>query len=73
MGGSVVVESLCGSVDNDVYLSTELWFDSDFTAPFVSSNSTRIECGPTLADPEKPRFRPGSQQGPRRPTRARQR
>jgi hypothetical protein len=74
MGSPVTVESLCGATNTDVYVAAELHFDSGFTAPVVSGNSTRIECGPQIAEPEEPqRFRPGSQQGPRRPTRQRTR
>ncbi len=71
LGEPVVIEGICAYVDSDMYLAARLYFESDFASPVVSSNSTRIECGPTLAEPEKPGFRPGSQQGPRRPTRQR--
>lgn len=73
MGGVVTVTSPCGASNTDVYIAPVLVFDSGFETNVVAGNSTRIECGPTLAEPEKPRFRPGSQQGPRRPTRERSR
>jgi hypothetical protein len=71
MGSPVALESLCGATDQDVYIAAELIFDSGFVAPVVSKNATRIECGPNIAEPERPRFRPGSQQPPRTPTRTR--
>jgi hypothetical protein len=45
--------SACGATNTDVYLATELVPDpaSGFTSPLVSELATRIECGPTLADP----------------------
>lgn len=62
LGGSVTIRSLCGASDTDVYLTTQLFFDSNFSASVVSGNSTRVECGTNLADPApiKPeRPRPG--------------
>ena len=72
MGSSVAVESLCGSADQDVYLTTQLVFDSAFASPIVSGNGTRIECGPNVADPMSPKVRPSDKRLPtRQPTRAR--
>jgi hypothetical protein len=72
MGTSVLVESICGSTDHDVYIATQLIFDSGFTTPVVSGNGTRIECGPNIAEPVKPRFRPGDVRPPaRQPRRSR--
>jgi hypothetical protein len=71
LGAPVTIESICGYLDNDLYIAAELYFDSGFKSPVVSRNSTRVECGPNLAEPEPPRFRPGSQEGPGRPTRER--
>jgi hypothetical protein len=49
------LQSLCGDTDTDVYLATQLVGDptsnGGFDAGVVSENSTRIECGPNLADP----------------------
>jgi hypothetical protein len=58
IGSPITVESLCGSSDQDVYLATQLFFDSDFSTSVVSSNSTKVECGPNVADPQpiRPRF-----------------
>jgi len=60
--GSVSVRSLCGSSDQDVYLTAQLVFDgsggpgTEWVAEHLSGNSTRVECGPNLADPDdKPR------------------
>jgi hypothetical protein len=59
MGGTVSVRSLCGPADQDVYLATQLFFDSGFSTSVVSGNSSRVECGTNLADPnDNPRIRP---------------
>ena len=74
MGTPLPVESLCGSTDQDVYITSQLQFDSGFTTSIVSGNSTRIECGPNVADPDpiKPRFRPADIRPPaRQPRRGR--
>ena len=72
MGINATVESLCGAADQDVYIATELQFDSLFVAPMVSGDSTRIECGPNIADPVRPRFRPSDIRPPeRQPRRSR--
>lgn len=67
----VTVRSACGAVDTDVYLTAQLVFDSGFATTAVSGNATRVECGPTLADPDdRPsRIRPRSD----RPTSPRRR
>ena len=48
--------------DRDLYVTTGVVFDSGFSNSWVSGNSTRIECGANLAEPEdvierKPRNR----------------
>jgi hypothetical protein len=59
LGGTVSVRSTCGVADADVYLATKLYFDSGFSTAVVSGNSSRVECGTTLADPDDdPRVRP---------------
>lgn len=60
IGSSIVDLSVtCGAADQDVYLTTELFFDSGFSTSLVSGNSSRVECGTTLADPDdRPRQRP---------------
>ncbi len=67
----VTVRSVCGATNNDVYLTAQLVFDSGFATTVVSGNSARVECGPTLADPDdRPsRIRPRSD----RPTSPRRR
>jgi hypothetical protein len=50
-GGTVTVRSSCGTSDTDVYLSTGLVFDSSFGTAVVSGNSSRVECGPNVANP----------------------
>ncbi len=47
--GSVTLKVDCPAGDSDVYLVTELTFESGFTSPFVSGNSIRIECGGNLS------------------------
>ena len=47
--GSVTVEATCSSGDADVYLVTELFFDSGFSTEFVSGNSIPVECGGNLS------------------------
>lgn len=61
-GDGVTVRSVCGASNKDVYLTTQLIFDSGFGTTVVSGNSARVECGPTLADPDdRPsRIRPRS-------------
>ena len=48
---TVNIRSSCGTSDTDVYLATSLQFDSGFGAAVVSGNSSRVECGPTVANP----------------------
>jgi hypothetical protein len=50
--GGATVRSVCGTLEEDVWLAGQLIFDSGFGVTHVSSNSTRIECGTTLADPD---------------------
>ncbi len=47
--GSVTLQADCPGGDSDVYLVTELTFDSGFKSPFVSGNSIPIECGGNLS------------------------
>jgi hypothetical protein len=68
MGDAVTVGAVCGVGEFDTYIATLLQFDSGFVSPIVSNDSTRISCS-TLAEPDRPRFRPGAQ----RPKRERQR
>lgn len=51
LGSSVTVESACGASDTDVYFVTQLYVDSGFATSTVSGNAVRMECGPTLANP----------------------
>lgn len=73
IGGSAGVRVDCGATNTDVYLATQIVGDSGFSTSLVSQNSTRIECGPQLADPiNRPRVplnRPP--QGPTRDGRGR--
>jgi hypothetical protein len=43
----------CGG-DEDVYVATELLFESGFSTLTVSKNSSAVQCGPTLANPVRP-------------------
>jgi hypothetical protein len=47
--GSVTVEATCPAGDADVYLVTDLFFDSGFSSAFVSGNSIPVECGGNLS------------------------
>lgn len=50
------------SGNQDIYLATVVEFDSGFQTTQVSSNSTRVECGPNFTDiQQRPRIRPGSE------------
>jgi hypothetical protein len=50
-GSTVSIRSSCGTSDTDVYLTTSLQFDSGFGTDVVSGNSSRVECGPNVANP----------------------
>jgi hypothetical protein len=67
LGSSVTVASTCGYAYHDVYLAAQLIFDSGFGTAVVSRNSTRIECGPTLAEPVVPATRPEAARAVRAP------
>lgn len=47
--GTVTIEATCSGGDTDVYLVTELFFDSGFSTSFVSGNSIAVECGGNLS------------------------
>jgi hypothetical protein len=68
-GSSVTIKSTCGSANTDVYLATGLVFDSGFGPTVVSKNSTRIECGPTVAEPWELGARPDIPRSLRSPVR----
>lgn len=68
LGTQLDVTSNCGASDSDVYLTTQLVFDSGFATSRVSGSSLRVECGPNLAAPAD--TRPGR---PDRPGQDRQR
>jgi hypothetical protein len=61
-GTPVSVESLCGASNTDVFVTAQLVFDSGFATDVVSTNSTRVECGPNIAEPQpiRPKVRPGN-------------
>ena len=50
--GANSVASVDCSTDSDVYLATALVFDSGVETLYVSRNSTVVQCGPTLAEPQ---------------------
>jgi hypothetical protein len=59
---STVVPIECSDFSNqDSYLTQTLVFEGGLELPYVSKQSTRIECGPNLAQPQQP------EQQPRRP------
>lgn len=45
-------ETAC-STNSDIYLALGVGYDSGFSSQFVSANSTKIQCGPNLADPDR--------------------
>ncbi len=55
-GGTGTVGLNCTN-DSDAYLATAVEFDSGFMTAHVSANSTRIECGPNLAEPPDVNFK----------------
>lgn len=55
VGTETTVNATC-SGDADLYLAASLIVDDGFGTGHVGPNSTRVECGPTVADPE-PRSR----------------
>lgn len=63
LGQQATVEVGCAG-NSDVYLATSVVFDSGFELDLVGENSTRVACGPTIADPDdlepkKPARKPG--------------
>jgi hypothetical protein len=68
IGAPTVINVPCNG-DQDVYVSYQLLFDSGFTAPLVSNTTTRVECGPNVADPSQHRVKPEGRQAPRTRTR----
>jgi hypothetical protein len=61
LGTPTTVRITCGA-NSDVYLATTLEFDSGFEFGLTGENSTRVACGPTIAEPgpidRKPSRRP---------------
>jgi hypothetical protein len=68
IGAPTQITVPCGG-DTDVYASYVLLFDSGFQAPIVSNTTTRVECGPNVADPGQNRVKPEGRQAPRNRTR----
>lgn len=63
LGAGATITISCLS-DDDVYLATSLVFNSGFQTDVVSENSTRVECGPNVADrPPSPVHRRGRPRG----------
>jgi hypothetical protein len=61
IGATVDVSSMCGASDTNLWIAADVTFDSGFGSSVVSTNGTRIECGPNLANPiEGKPGRPGS-------------
>jgi hypothetical protein len=63
LGTQTSVEVGCTG-NTDVYLATSVVFDSGYELELVGENSTRVACGPTIADPadlqpKKPAHKPG--------------
>ncbi len=66
MGTNATITLDC-AVDSDAYLALSVVFEgaTPFETPVVGPNSTKIQCGPTLAEP--PRFKEIQKKPPRRP------
>lgn len=61
----VTVPATCAG-DQDIYLAQTLVFDSGYELALVSHNSTRVQCGPNLAEPtDRPRVKPNAVGTPR--------
>jgi hypothetical protein len=69
IGSPTSVRVNCG-VGQQAYITTVIAFDSGYRGRYVSSNATRVNCDPNLADPSRPE-RPGKPIGsdPGRPER----
>jgi hypothetical protein len=65
VGDPITLQSLCGGSNTDLWLTSELIFDSGRTSFTVSGNATKIECGQNLAEPIDRRTR-GERPGARR-------
>jgi hypothetical protein len=51
VGSQIVLNAPCAN-DTDLYLTTELIFDSGYSTSVVSGNSTRVACDPNIANPK---------------------
>jgi hypothetical protein len=49
-----IVVDCSSTARQDVFLAQTFVFESGFELPYVSRQSTRIECGPNLAEPQEP-------------------
>lgn len=70
LGNGTTIQVDCSEVGpgQDVYLSHLFNGDSGFDLRYVGKESTRVECGPQLANPQEPgrQTRPGDRLPPRR-------
>jgi hypothetical protein len=70
-GGTVSLRTECTASTNEVYLTTQLVFDTASAGGFdtlvVSGNSTRMECDPNLARPTNPQDNRPNRPGQDRP------
>jgi hypothetical protein len=71
LGTSISLNGECSMSTNEVYLTTQLVFDTASAGGFdtlvVSGNSTRMECDPTLARPTSPQDNRPNRPGQDRP------
>jgi hypothetical protein len=63
-----IVPVFCGGVIDDMFVAVGLTFDG--VPSYYVGKSVQIECGPNLADPEKPTIRPRDQLGRKPPRRS---
>ncbi|MCP3980525.1 MAG: hypothetical protein GY716_14580 [bacterium] len=50
LGQTIDLESQCGASNVDIWLTAQVFFTDGFSASTVSSNSTRVECGPNYVE-----------------------
>lgn len=62
LGTGTTVTVTCAG-NSDVYITTSVEFESGFEFGLTSENSTRVACGPTIAEPEPLNRKPGRRPG----------
>ena len=65
LGSATTFTVPCGATDVDVYVAGAYRWATGFETAVVGANSTRVECGPNLANPADTMIRPVTPQRPR--------